>query len=166
MPYKPFRILIILFFSFSTIQTAQAQKRARVKNGAFTITAGYAEQIASRIEESSGFHIGANMYKDNAEHLSYDAMLALNVVDGTSNRIVPLSLIGVRYYLTSNENQTRIFANALAGFALEVKQENGDTNTRPDLGYSAGIFVEGSKLLLGISLENPEVIVLKLGVVF
>jgi len=166
MSYKTFRIFLVLFLSFSTLQTIQAQKRANVKNPGFSITAGYAEQITSRIEDSKGFHIGANLYKDNAENLSYDAMLALNVVDGSSNVIVPLSLIGIRYYLTSNENQTRIFANALAGFAMEVKQERGDTETKPDLGYSAGIFVEGKNLLLGVSIENPEVIVLKLGVVF
>jgi len=144
---------------------------AQEKKMEFAVTTGFARRAA--IEQfggtGKGFHIGANMYKRNAERFTSDAQLSLNFINldkSLTNVLAINALYGVRYYFSKPENDTRFFLSVLIGPAF--KNESGDDYIESilDFGYAGGLFVESNKFVFGASLDAPQNLIFKIGYTF
>lgn len=160
------RTLLILCLLCCTFDTIQAQNASRTRSGSFSLTVGYTESLEDRADENRGFYAGANIYRANAERFSYDGQISFTITSGESTIISPICLIGGRYYLTSNAKDTRLFVNALGGFALQFEHDEGRTESQPNLGYSAGVYLEARRFVFGAAIESPENLVFKAGITF
>ena len=134
---------------------------------------GFANKIAfdrTFDEPGRGFHLGINRYKHNAEGISPDLQLSMNLIsetEGSGDHFTVQALYGARYYFkTHSEGHKRIFVSALLGPAF--RNESGDDfiDNRLDIGYSAGAYLELSKVVLGLSMDAPASLVFKIGLTF
>ncbi len=77
------------------------------------------------------------------------------------------ALVGGRLYFTAREKKLRPYLNLLlGGNYTQENQDGGETTANFGPGFSVGGFLEMQKLLIGLSIDSPQNIVLKAGFIF
>ena len=120
-------------------------------------------------ETAFGVHIGANLYSKELKRLKSDLQLSLNLTGmpmGTGRILSVNALYGGRYYIINPEKNVSVFINGLVGGAFIAESGDDYTENRFGLGYSAGVFGDINRFILGISVESFNSFILKVGYSF
>ena len=120
-------------------------------------------------EFTYGAHLGINMYNAQVKRFKSDLQVSLNtsgIANTSSNLITINGLYGGRYYILDPGKTTKVFVNALLGGAFVNETGDDFSESYLDVGYSAGIFVQTRRLLLGASAESFNNFVFKAGYTF
>ncbi len=163
---KRIEVLIILAILFSgTLANAQSN------NFSALATVGLSAPI---LDSGSGYHVGINPSYLLSNNFSIEGQLSylatkingsfLSGNEGKSN--AANALVGGRLYLTSAASPNRFYFNLLVGISYNKEEINSLTQEGMiNPGFSAGAFMELKKLVLGLSFDTPQNLVLKAGYV-
>jgi hypothetical protein len=163
MPIKALLIVVLLF--------SGSLANAQSNNFSTLTTIGISTPI---VDNGNGYHLGINPSYLLSNNFSLEGQLSylytkisgsfLSGNEGKSNAVN--ALVGGRLYLTSAAKPTRLYFNLLVGINYnkeEINSIKGDGMI--NAGFSAGAFVELKKLVLGLSFDTPQNLVLKVGYV-
>ena len=153
---------------------------AQIENKTQSISLGYVPVMALDVP-TIGLHVGYNkvfsMTKRLAPELqasysfgSFNSDIGL-FEHGKGNLQIINFLGGYRAYLTKREKKTAVYLNLLAGYAAIfdkiIKTEGTQRDTKHDLGFSMGLYVETkNNITLGFSIETYATAVFKVGYSF
>ncbi len=161
-------ITIIMFLAFTrTVLNAQ--------NNDFSITPtlGLGSPI---LDGGLSCHLGVNPGLSVSPYFSVEGQLSyiytkvnsafLSGERGTSHSVNLLT--GGRLYFIPDDKKVRPYINILLGgsYHREIEKSPGLKTTEFGLGLSAGAFVKIDNLVLGLSIDTPQHIILKVGYVF
>lgn len=127
------------------------------------------------LDNGIGFHVGLNPHLRLTERLSAEGQISYiytkissSFLSGNTGSINSINtLVGGRLYLNSEDKNTRFSFNVLAGLNYIKEEENGIAkDTELNLGFSGGLFMDLSKITLGLTYDTPQNLVLKLGYSF
>lgn len=127
------------------------------------------------LDNGIGFHLGLNPYLRITERLSAEGQISYiytktssSFLSGNTGSINSINtLVGGRFYLNSEDKKTRFFFNLLAGLNYRKEEENDIAkDAELNLGFSGGLFMDLSKITLGLTYDTPQNLVLKLGYSF
>ncbi len=121
------------------------------------------------LRSSPGFHLGFNLYKRVPKRFKTDLQLSINLSGRGSSKGNVLSvnpLFGGRYYITNPESSNNVFVNTLIGGSLV--RETGDDfyENFLSVGYSVGCYANLNRLVLGLSIESYNNLIIKVGYKF
>lgn len=160
----------ILFFAIVMGLTSQAN--AQQKKLLVQPTIGVTAPI---LDGGIGFHLGVNPSIRITQRFSIEGQVSYmnsqitsSFLSGNVGSINSINtLAGGRWYLNDEEKTTRFFVNLLGGLNyFNEKIDNRADRDQYDVGASVGGFVELNKILIGLSYETPQNVVLKLGYSF
>jgi hypothetical protein len=161
--------LLTLLVLFAVIPCAQSQDRKLEFSPTTGLVMAYEEPGSGFEELGYGVHFGVNIYSKRPKRLKTDLQISMNFTGkaiGTGSILSVNALYGGRFYLTRPEQRTKVFVNALAGGAFIGESGDDFTENRFDLGYSLGSFVLIKRMLLGVSAESYNNVILKIGYTF
>ncbi|MFK7807707.1 MAG: acyloxyacyl hydrolase [Saprospiraceae bacterium] len=156
--------LIVLLITFQSNSIAQDRQYIFTPNVGLTIPV---------LDNGVGFHIGINPAYRITQRLYIEGQLSYSYTDingsflsgGKGNDWAVNTLFGPRLYINSEDKKNRFYLNLLAGAVYHTEKRDGRSDdTDFELGYSAGIYYEMGRLMLGLSVDSPGYFVLKVGV--
>lgn len=126
------------------------------------------------LDNGLGFHIGINpsvrlTQKLSAEgQISYIHGRANSFLSGNVNVINSINtLLGGRFYLNSEDKKTRFFFNLLTGLNYNNEKKNNTSSEGEfQLGFAGGAYINISRIIIGVSYDTPQNLILKLGFSF
>lgn len=127
------------------------------------------------LDNGIGVHLGINPSYALFSHLSVEGQLSFihtNVngafISGNEEKVnAGNALVGGRLYFTAPEKNLRPYLNLLlGGNYTRQKRDGGEITANFGPGISIGGFLEMRKLLVGLSFDTPQNIVLKAGFSF
>lgn len=133
-------------------------------------TIGVSKQL---LNEGTAYHLGVNPSYRFSEKFSGEAQISylyfqndgsfLSGNTGFENMVN--ALIGGRFYLNAEDKKTRFFLNVLAGINYTKEELNSgvENDGEFNVGYSVGSFIDFNKIVIGLTFDAPQNIVLKLG---
>ncbi|MFK7933937.1 MAG: hypothetical protein AB8G22_10540 [Saprospiraceae bacterium] len=127
------------------------------------------------LDNGSGFHIGVNPAYSVSPRFSLEGQVSylytkingsfISGNQGKSNAVN--TLVGGRLYLSSEERPNRLYINLLVGGNYNNEEIDGRANGGEfSGGFSVGGYVAFRKILLGLSYDTPQNLILKVGYVF
>ncbi len=160
--------LILIFLLLTSISTTYAQEKP-------LSILGFGGIGGPLLDSGISYYAGLNPSYRLSQRFSLEGQLSYLFTNinstflsgnmGTSNTIN--TVVGGRLYLMSEEKKTRLYINTLLG--LSYTQEtinnivrNGDLN----IGFSGGVFIDRSNLVVGVSFDALQFPILKLGYTF
>lgn len=160
--------LLVFLIVLGFVNHTQAQDR---KISTLT-TIGITSPI---LDNGIGFHVGLHPYLELTDRLSAEGQISYMYTKigsfflvGTNGSVNSVNtLAGGRLYLSSKDKNTRFFLNLLAGLNYSIIEENGVTRAGEfNIGYSGGLFMDLSRITIGLTYETPQNLILKLGYSF
>jgi len=163
---KNISILLIFFFG-SVIQTiAQDNKLTTLT------TIGITSPI---LDNGIGLYLGVNPNFQITERLTAECQISYSFTKigssflkgdkGFFNSVNTLA--GGRLYINREDAKARFYFNLLIGLNyLKEKENNINKEGEFNIGYSGGIFMDISKVTVGLSYDTPQNLILKLGYSF
>jgi len=156
---KLFVLILLIGLGFPAFSQVPEPPKAK-----FTLTNGYARQVEpDPFEEFQGIHIGFNYFKNNVKRIGWDSQLSINFVNDYETRFAITPLVGGRIYFNGLDKKHRYFFNLLTGPALILFGGDDYTETQFTFGYSGGFHMSTKRWQIGLAIERPEVIILKVG---
>jgi hypothetical protein len=159
--------LVVLLLFVGIASWGQSRKKEITPSIGFVVS--HEEFVLSDQETAFGIHIGANLYSKELKPLKSDLQLSLNLTGmpmGTGRILSVNALYGGRYYIINPEKNVSVFINGLVGGAFIAESGDDYTENRFGLGYSAGVFGDINRFILGISVESFNSFILKAGYSF
>lgn len=138
----------------------------------FTGVAGVGTPL---LDNGFGYHFAFNPSMPIQERLFADAQISFtNTNIGSTfltgqrvrEQVIGIYL-GARYYLNTEEKETRYFVNLLFGryFGREI-DESSMTEDFSSLGLTGGIYLQKKKIYIGLGFDPPQSVIFKLGYTF
>lgn len=126
------------------------------------------------LDNGLGFHIGINpsvrlTQKLSAEgQISYIHGRANSFLSGNVNVVNSVNtLLGGRFYLNSEDKKTRFFFNLLTGLNYNNEKKNNTSSEGEfQLGFAGGAYININRVIIGVSYDTPQNLILKLGFSF
>lgn len=126
------------------------------------------------LDNGLGFHIGINpsvrlTQKLSAEgQISYIHGRANSFLSGNVNVVNSVNtLLGGRFYLNSEDKKTRFFFNLLTGLNYNNEKKNNTSSEGEfQLGFAGGAYININRIIIGVSYDTPQNLILKLGFSF
>ncbi len=130
----------------------------------FTPTIGAGLQPA---ESGFGAYIGVYGSRPLGTHFAFDSQLSFIVIgDDNGTYSVLNALAGIRIYFNQEGAEPRIYFNALLGPSFEREARFDFIAHELEFGYSGGLFAEIRRVVIGVSFDAPQSLLLKAGYVF
>lgn len=159
-------ILIGLAISLSFSAIAQSDKYST------TASIGITSPL---LNKGLGFHVGVNPKFSLTPGFALEGQVSyiythigsafLSGKESNYNTINVLS--GGRLYLSDESARQRLYLNLLlGGNYLNQRFQSGAKSESYNLGFSSGLYIEGSQIVIGISYDSPRNNVLKVGFIF
>jgi hypothetical protein len=159
-------LLFLIMVGFVNYAKAQDQKFSALA------TIGVSSPI---LDNGIGFHLGLNPCLRLTERISAEGQISyiyskigssfLKGEQGYFNSINTLA--GGRLYFNSGEKKNRFFFNLLVGLNYKKEEENNiEKDGEANLGFSSGVFMDLSRITLGLTYDTPQNLILKLGYSF
>jgi hypothetical protein len=158
--------LILLLLSSQLF--AQAPKKAFSTTASLGIT-------TPLLDGGLGLHLGGNPAYALSDYIALEGQLSYiytrvtgSFLSGrTGNSHAVNTLAGGRFYLHAPEKRTRIYFNALLGGNYFQEKMSGQMEQREwGLGFSLGGYVAVSRVVVGLSYDTPQNVILKAGFIF
>lgn len=150
-------VLLIFFIGFSS--WAQDQRKLSI-----ALHTGFAQQIEENpLNNLQGLHLGANASRTVSQIFTWEGQLSVNFVSGYETILAPSLLVGGRLYFNKSNNNNRYYFNALGGITYQYGSGDDYIESLILPGFSGGFHAEFDKLIVGLSIEQPIVWVLKVG---
>jgi len=159
--------LVALLLFVGVASRAQGSKKEITPTIGFVVS--HEEFGLADLETAFGIHIGANMYSRELKRIKSDLQVSLNLsgMPAGSGRILSFNaLYGGRYYILNPEKPASVYVNALVGGVFIAESGDDYTENRFGLGYSAGVFGDIDRFIVGISVESFNAYILKVGYSF
>ena len=155
-------IILCLLLGYSL--SAHSQDRAF----STTLSLGIGSPL---LDNGPSFHFGLNPNYQLAPIFSLEGQVSYirtqingSFLSGRTGNSNTLNLLGGgRLYLLSEGRKLRPYLNLLVGTVYEQEQLDGTESSQWGFGYSAGAYVEFNDLALGLSLDAPQYLLLKVG---
>jgi len=155
-------LIVVLLFLGSWVN-------AQSNNFSSLVTIGVSTPI---LDNGIGYHVGINPSYLLSNNFSIEGQLSylntqvsssfLSGNDEKSNAVN--ALVGGRLYLTSAANPNRFYLNLLVGINYNREEVNSVTQEGMiNPGFSAGAFVELKRLVIGLSVDTPQNLGIKVG---
>lgn len=160
--------LLIFLITVSFINHINAQDR----QFSTLTTIGVTSPI---LDDGIGVHLGVNPHLRLTEKLSVEGQISYiytkigsSFLSGNTGSLNSINtLVGGRFYLNSEDKNTRFFFNLLAGLNYKKEEENSIAKDAEfNLGFSGGLFLGINKITLGLTYDTPQNLILKLGYSF
>ena len=146
--------------------------QVKAQNDAFSTqaTVGVTSPL---LDNGIGFHLGINPAYALSDFVAIEGQLSYiysrvtgSFLSGrTGNQHAVNLLAGGRVYLISSEKRTHLYVNALLGGNYFQENMTGLSEQQElNLGFSVGAFVGINRLLIGLSFDTPQYVVLKVGI--
>ncbi|MEZ4983606.1 MAG: hypothetical protein R2795_00970 [Saprospiraceae bacterium] len=127
------------------------------------------------LDSGLGFHVGINPSFRVSEKFSGEGQISYmytriksSFLSGDTGFVSTVNtLVGGRYYLSTEDKETRFFLNFLIGINYINEEENGiEKDGELNVGLSAGSFVDFNGIIIGLTYDTPQNMVLKVGYSF
>lgn len=163
----------LLFLSFIAIMSYQTNLAAQTKK--FGVDVSGALGIIPVLNNGSGMIWGLHGHYNQWKSISIESVVNysnINITDvqflGSDRKYNSKNLnflIGIRRYLNSPENKHKFFLSILGGVSREIqKEKNLEKQTLVNSALSLGIYYESKPIFIGVGLESPNYLFLKLGI--
>ncbi|MEM6343901.1 MAG: outer membrane beta-barrel protein [Bacteroidota bacterium] len=155
---------ILLYLCLGFALGTQAQNR----DLSLTLSLGIGTPL---LDNGPSFHLGLNPTYKLAPIFSLEGQISYirtqingSFLSGRTGNSNTLNLLaGGRLYLLSEGRNVRPYLNLLVGTVYEQEQLDGTESSQWGFGYSAGAYVEFNSLVVGLSLDAPQYLLLKVG---
>ena len=127
------------------------------------------------LDNGIGFHSGLNPHLWLTERFSLEGQISYiytkissSFLSGNTGSINSVNtLLGGRFYLNSEDKNTRFFFNLLTGLNYRKEEVNSIAKEAElNIGFSGGLFMDLSKITIGLTYDTPQNLILKLGYSF
>lgn len=161
------RIFLIMAFLFSNWSlSAQSSRLSFVPNLSLSVPL---------LDNGIGAQIGLNPSMRIVSFISLEGQVSYNYTQisdsflsgnaGSSQTIN--AFIGPRVYLSKSGVRNRLYLNLLVGNSWSTeKADDKEERIENDLGLATGLFLERERIVFGLSLESPQNLMFKFGLVF
>lgn len=166
--HKKGKIFVLSLLLALTITAVQAQKSTFHTNA----TLGIGTPI---LDNGTSYHIGVNPFYELSNHFAVEGQVSFaysnitgSFLSGDKKKEYSFNaLAGPRLFFTKPDKKIRPYINFLLGLNYLDEREGSEAKrTGSNVGFSTGVYVNINQVLVGLSVEAPNLFLLKLGYTF